>query len=69
MRTGASEQSIDLPAKPDRCGFGVNGGELLFLALGTCYCNDLYREARKRGIEISAVEVDVDGDFGAEGEA
>jgi uncharacterized OsmC-like protein len=39
------------------------------LALATCYCNDLYREARKRGIEVHRVEVEVEGSFGAEGAA
>ena len=39
-----------------------------FLALAACYCNDIYREARKRGIEVEAVEVDVTGHFGNEGE-
>jgi organic hydroperoxide reductase OsmC/OhrA len=55
---------------PNASGFGssANGGELLFLALATCFCNDIYREAAKRGIEVERVEVDVDGQFGAEGE-
>jgi uncharacterized OsmC-like protein len=42
----------------------VNGGELLFLALATCYCNDLYREAARRGIAVKSVRVDVSGIFG-----
>ncbi len=46
----------------------MNGGELLFLALATCYCNDVYREAARRGIAIESVEVDVVGEFGGEGE-
>jgi uncharacterized OsmC-like protein len=41
---------------------------LLFLALATCYCNDIYREAAGRGIEVEAVEVEVDGQFGGPGE-
>jgi len=41
---------------------------MLFLALATCYCNDLYREAAKAGIAIDSVEVTVEGDFGAAGE-
>lgn len=45
-----------------------HGGELLFLALATCYCNDIYREAAKRHIRVERVEVEVEGDFGAEGE-
>ena len=50
-------------------GSDVNGGELLFLALATCYCNDLYREAARAGIVIENVEVTVEGDFGAAGRA
>lgn len=59
-----------LTIAPKTAGFGssVNGGELLFLALATCYCNDIYREAAKRGIRVEGVEVEVEGDFGAEGE-
>jgi uncharacterized OsmC-like protein len=40
----------------------------LFLALATCYCNDIYREAAKRGLKVEHVEVEVAGEFGAEGE-
>lgn len=43
--------------------------ELLFLALATCYCNDIYREAVKRGIVVERVEVEVNGDFESEGGA
>ena len=52
----------------DIYGSSANGGELLFLALATCYCNDLYREATKRNIKVERVEVNVEGEFGAEGE-
>ena len=41
---------------------------MLFLALATCYCNGIYREAAKRNIRMERVEVEVSGDFGAEGE-
>jgi uncharacterized OsmC-like protein len=59
-----------LEIAPRASGFGssANGGELLFLALATCYCNDIYREAGKRGIKVDGVEVEVQGDFGGEGE-
>lgn len=40
----------------------------MFLALATCSCNDVYREAGKRGIAVEQVEVEVEGRFGAEGE-
>jgi organic hydroperoxide reductase OsmC/OhrA len=68
VRTGDREQSLEVPSKPDGFGSNVNGGELLLLALATCYCNDVYREAKKRSIEISEVEVHVGASFGAEGE-
>ena len=32
-------------------GSSVNGGEFLMLALATCYCNDLYREAARLKID------------------
>lgn len=68
LRTAEREQSLSIPPKADGFGSGANGGELLFLALATCYCNDLYREAKKRGIELQEVEVEVAGEFGGEGE-
>jgi uncharacterized OsmC-like protein len=67
VETNGREQSLAIAHKADGFGSSVNGGELLFLALATCYCNDLYREGRKRGIEIAKVEVEVSGEFGAEG--
>lgn len=68
LRTNDSVHSIDIPPKPSGYGSSANGGELLFLALAACYCNDIYREAAKRNIKVERVEVDVEGDFGAEGE-
>jgi organic hydroperoxide reductase OsmC/OhrA len=69
LRTDGREQSLMISPKPDGFGSSANGGELLFLALATCYCNELYREAGKRGIQIERVQVEVDGEFGGEGEA
>jgi uncharacterized OsmC-like protein len=48
------------------CGSSANGGEPLFLALASCYCNDIYRETAKRNIEVERVEVNGEGDFDAE---
>jgi len=31
------------------------------------FCNDIYREGLRRGIKVESVEVEVDGDFEAEG--
>jgi organic hydroperoxide reductase OsmC/OhrA len=66
--TDGVTHAISIPPKPSGFGSSLNGGELLFLALATCYCNDLYREAAGRSITITAVEVEVSGDFGGRGE-
>ncbi len=68
VRTGGKEQSLAIASKAAAPGSSVNGGELLFLALATCYCNDLYREANSRGLRIDSVEVEVAGEFGGKGE-
>jgi uncharacterized OsmC-like protein len=69
VATNDQIRSIHIPPKATGFGSSVNGGELLFLALATCYCNDIYREAAKRHIDLERVEVEVTGEFGAEGEA
>lgn len=66
LKVGEKEQTLPIPAKPTG-GSSVSGGEFLFLALATCYCNDIYREAAKRDIKVESVEVEVAGDFEAEG--
>lgn len=68
LRTNDTVHSVTIPPKPTGFGSSANGGELLFLALATCYCNDIYREAAKRGLKVERVEVEVEGEFGAEGE-
>lgn len=68
VQTNDTARSISIPPKSTGFGSSANGGELLFLALATCYCNDIYREASHRGMNITSVEVTVEGDFGAEGE-
>jgi organic hydroperoxide reductase OsmC/OhrA len=69
LATNDQAHTIQIAPKPSGYGSSANGGELLFLALATCYCNDLYREAAKRGVRIEQAEVSVSGEFGAEGEA
>lgn len=69
VSTDDSERKIYIPGKEIGGGSSVNGGELLFLALATCFCNDLYREAGRRKIILSSVEVIVSGEFGNEGES
>ncbi len=68
VETEGRKQSIAIAPKSVGRGSSINGGELLFAALATCFCNDLYREAVKRGIEVQEVTVDVTGTFGNPGE-
>ena len=69
VQTNEDIKEIKIPSKPSGFGSSVNGGELLLLSLATCFCNDLYREANKRDLIISEVEVIVTGYFESEGEA
>ena len=64
LTTNGSTHAITVPPKASGYGSSANGGEMLFLALATCYCNDIYREAAKRGITVRHVEVEVSGSFG-----
>ena len=64
LTTNGAAHSIVIPPKANGSGSSANGGELLFLALATCYCNDIYREAAKRNIAVRSVQVEVSGDFG-----
>jgi uncharacterized OsmC-like protein len=68
VSTEDQEKSISIAGKSNGMGSSVNGGELLFLALATCFCNDIYREAAKRNLNIQSVKVTVTGNFGMEGE-
>ncbi|MGN6485457.1 MAG: OsmC family protein [Thermomicrobiales bacterium] len=68
VATNGRETTLPIPVAASGFGSGVNGGELLFLALATCFCNDLYREAAKRQITLTHVGVDVDGTFDRPGE-
>ncbi len=67
VAVGDRRTAIQIAAKASGRGSGVSGGELLMLALATCYCNDLYREAAKMGIDVSEVDVECAADFAAEG--
>ena len=68
LRTNGQSHTVLIPPKPSGFGSSANGGELLALALATCYCNDLYREAATRDIKVHAVEVEVEAQFGGVGE-
>ena len=63
VTTDGSAQPLTIAAKASGRGSAVNGGEFLMLALATCYCNDLYREAARLGIAVDSVEVEAEADF------
>ena len=63
VTTGGSSQPVQVAARTTGAGSAVNGGEFLMLALATCYCNDLYREAARMKIAIESVEVEARADF------
>jgi len=68
VRTNDTEKEMTIAVKPSGYGSSINGGELLLLSLATCFCNDLYREAARRNIDVTSVAVEFTGEFGAEGE-
>ncbi|HEU4853556.1 MAG TPA: OsmC family protein [Telluria sp.] len=67
VSTAGAAQSLQVAPKRDGAGSSVNGGEFLMLALATCYCNDLYREAARLGVPLNAVEVRARGEFAGRG--
>lgn len=62
VRTGGAEHALEIAARRGG-GSATNGGELLMLALATCYCNDLYREAARLGITLEEVRVSASAKF------
>jgi organic hydroperoxide reductase OsmC/OhrA len=51
---------VDRPdGKAGGMGLGFNGGQLLGLAIGGCFCNDLQYVAHEMGISLASIEVDV----------
>jgi len=40
-------------------GLGFNGGQLLGLAIGGCFCNDLHYIAHEMGVRLASIAVDV----------
>jgi organic hydroperoxide reductase OsmC/OhrA len=51
---------VDRPdGKAGGMGLGFNGGQLLALAIGGCFCNDLQYVAHDMGVRLTSIEVDV----------
>jgi putative redox protein len=63
---GQRTLTVDRSEQAGGMGLGFNGGELMMLAIGGCYCNDVFREAAKLGMVIKNVQVDVQADWGGD---
>jgi organic hydroperoxide reductase OsmC/OhrA len=63
VTTASVSQGLAVSAKASGRGSSVNGGEFLMLALATCYCNDVFREAARFNLPVDSVEVEAQADF------
>ncbi len=51
---------VDRPdGKAGGMGLGFNGGQLLGLAIGGCFCNDLQYVAHDLGVRLASIQLDV----------
>ena len=64
--SGRQSLVIDRSPEDGGGGLGFNGGQLLLLAIGACYANDLFREAEQRGLELLGVRVVAECDWEGE---
>ena len=44
-------------------GLGFNGGQMIALAIGGCFCNDLRYVAEAMGVDLETIEVEVSIDL------
>ena len=66
-RAGTHSVVADRPqGKFGGMGLGFNGGELLALSIGGCFCNDMQAIADEMGLAIADLRVSVDVDFAGE---
>lgn len=66
-RSGNHHVIADRPlGKFGGMGLGFNGGELLALAIGGCFCNDMQAIADEMRLAITDLRVSVDVDFTGE---
>src|SRR4051794_38544534 len=63
VRTDDAEHELSIAPKSTGGGSATNGGEFLMLALATCYCNGLYREAARLGLWLEGVQVEAVAEF------
>lgn len=63
-QAGSHSVIADRPeGKAGGLGLGFNGGELLALAIGGCFCNDLQALADEDGVSISDLSISVTLEF------
>jgi organic hydroperoxide reductase OsmC/OhrA len=63
-RAGAHSVIADRPeGKAGGLGLGFNGGELLALAIGGCFCNDIQAIADEMSVRVTDLRVSVTVDF------
>jgi organic hydroperoxide reductase OsmC/OhrA len=66
-RAGTHSVIADRPSgKFGGMGLGFNGGELLALSIGGCFCNDMQAIADEMGVAIADLRVTVELDFAGE---
>lgn len=66
-RAGTHSVIADRPeGKAGGMGLGFNGGELLALAVGGCFCNDVQAIAEEMGLTVADLRVFVSIDFSGE---
>jgi organic hydroperoxide reductase OsmC/OhrA len=66
-RSGTKSVIADRPeGKFGGMGLGFDGGELLALAIGGCFCNDMQAIAEGMGLAIADLQVSVSIDFAGE---
>ncbi len=63
---GKHSLTIDRPEHESGSGYGFSGADLLLMALGACYSNDLQLEAARRGILLHGVRVVCTCDWGGD---
>lgn len=64
--SGARTITIDRTKEAGGLGLGFNGGELLLLAIGGCFSNDVFREAAKEGVQVQSLQIKVEADWGGD---
>ncbi|MGX5817603.1 OsmC family protein [Chitinophaga lutea] len=57
---------IDRTPRAGGMGIGFSGEELFMMSIAASVCNDLYREAAAWNVELTEVEIVVNGDWSGE---